>query len=393
MKYRIFANTILFTACIFFEALFADVIINELQPAPKGAEPEWVELYNKSDNSIALDSFLFSDATATRRLPSFSIPPKGFAILTKDTLALLTSRKVPLSSKMVQFNLPTLNNTKDECVIRRKDSSSVDSVYYDVKWGEAGKSFERIDPTMPAVSRSNLGKCVAIDGATPGAVNSIALLDYDLAMASISAFGDTLQLIIANYGAKTATNGSVSIVAEKRTLSPEHSFSQILSLDLPDMKPGEEREIIAPYRVVVEKTGGVGLHLVKAIALLPLDMRRYNDTAEIEFLIEKKDIDEGLTISPNPFQPTGSKSELCEIFYKTPYSNANATAKIYDPNGHIIRHISRGFTAGKTGVLYWDGKNDNGYNVQLGPYILVFSAADRLSGEVFTAKAMIVIGG
>jgi len=166
---------IFFLWSIFLSAnLNSHVIINELHPAPVGGEPEWIELFNSSDSTIILHDNLISNINTTKPLPEINIPAKGFVVLTSDTLKLQEHRKIPATAQLVKASLPVLHNTSDPVVFRNNDSTVIDSVYYDVKWGVRGISFERVDWSKPAVNVENLKPSESPDSATAGYANSLS---------------------------------------------------------------------------------------------------------------------------------------------------------------------------------------------------------------------------
>jgi len=160
----------------------ANFIINEVQPAPINSEPEWVELYNYQDSDLICNGCQINDATNSKvTIPDFTLKSKKYAILTKDTAALKIRRKIPEDCLIIEVNkLPTLNNTTDQIVISKSDLSIIDSVYYDMKWGKAGKSLERIDWMAPAISKDNWAASCSPDSATAGYENCNAIKEFSI---------------------------------------------------------------------------------------------------------------------------------------------------------------------------------------------------------------------
>jgi hypothetical protein len=100
-----------------------------------------------------------------------------------------------------------------------------------------------------------------------------------------------------------------------------------------------------------------------------------------------------LMASPNPFSPFGTgKNQYCEISYKLPFNQARIKAVIFNPNGEQLRKLSDNEVNFPEGTMNWDGKNDDGYNLSIGPYILYFEANDLNSDEKITEKLLLVIG-
>lgn len=193
---------------IFFccaQSLFAQVVINEVMPIPNTGEPEWLELYNTSTSTISLFGWRISDKTSSTTLPNITLSGKSYAVLTRDSVALLETRIIPKSSKIIECKLPSLNNTTDFAVLRRADSSVCDSIYYNVKWGIRGYSLERVDPFVPAVSQLNFSSSESNDSATCGYVNSVLLLDTDARLfdASSKFVRGKISVFVRNNGRNT----------------------------------------------------------------------------------------------------------------------------------------------------------------------------------------------
>ncbi|MGC8594359.1 MAG: flagellar hook assembly protein FlgD [Candidatus Kryptoniota bacterium] len=55
---------------------------------------------------------------------------------------------------------------------------------------------------------------------------------------------------------------------------------------------------------------------------------------------------------------------------------SNVTIKIYDSNGNLVRTINAGSQAAGDSRVGWDGKGDDGRNLQAGKYTFTVSAAD-----------------
>lgn len=167
MKYQLFA--IIFLLLAYSAA--GKIVINELMAVPSSGEPEWVELYNISDESIKFDSLFICDAAGCKKIPAFELSANSFLVLCSDT-AFIIEKYGNFGAMFIQMSLPIFNNTTDEVVLRSNDQVE-DSVFYNAKWGTSGKSLERIYPEKPAVSQVNWLASTNPAGATPGKANSV----------------------------------------------------------------------------------------------------------------------------------------------------------------------------------------------------------------------------
>ena len=88
---------------------------------------------------------------------------------------------------------------------------------------------------------------------------------------------------------------------------------------------------------------------------------------------------------PNPFNPSTT------INYHLP-AVSNVQFKIYNTLGQVVKTNHLNNTKGSY-LFIWDGKNDNGYNVPSGLYILEFKAqsleADRTAFSKFIKMLLI----
>ncbi|MFM8437743.1 MAG: lamin tail domain-containing protein, partial [Candidatus Kapaibacterium sp.] len=180
----------------------AQVVINEIMPAPVSPEPEWVELYNPSADTVILQGVYLHDATSRAPIPMIPIPPGAFVVLSKDTTALKARRALPRDAILVRMTLPSLNNTGESLRLATKDSSTIDSVAYSVSWGKTGVSLERVDPYLPMHSPANCRSSTSSTGATCGSGNSVTPKAGDASVTSMTV--DTsrrsLSIVVRNMG-------------------------------------------------------------------------------------------------------------------------------------------------------------------------------------------------
>src|SRR5690606_15309704 len=94
---------------------YKDIIINEIMAAPKAGqalpEVEFVELFNSSQNTIALGGLVFANSRSSAVLPRASLPPGGFVLLTAHNQE-KTLEKFGFTLGLSSW--PTLLNGEDE---------------------------------------------------------------------------------------------------------------------------------------------------------------------------------------------------------------------------------------------------------------------------------------
>lgn len=102
---------------------------------------------------------------------------------------------------------------------------------------------------------------------------------------------------------------------------------------------------------------------------------------------------EGLIINPNPFSPNSAKNK-CNISITSGEYITNLSIKIYDTNGFKIKDLINTpdgdiFTKKQ---IDWDGTNNLGYFVQVGPYPVIIEYVINNTNERVQIKKIIVVG-
>lgn len=162
------------------------VLINEIMYAPSTDEPEWVEFFNPTADTINMRNWRISDNNvATKTVMSatdFKIAPSGYAIVAKDANFFTVHPTVTVPVAIANFS--ALNNTTPDAVVLYDNRlATMDSVLYAPSWGgQGGKSLERIDSEVSSTLSTNWATSVDSSGRTPGRRNSVARLQYDLAI-------------------------------------------------------------------------------------------------------------------------------------------------------------------------------------------------------------------
>ncbi len=202
------------------------LVINEIMFVPENGEPEWVEIYNRTENEIDLYNWSISDVLTnpvTKTIDEHLIvPANGYFVITKSSAIYDYHRIIPSPVAVVKF--ANLNNDKDGVVIKDNRSVTIDSVFYDLNFsGKKGFSIERIDFSSASGDFGNWQPSLDLEQSTPGRINSVSPKKYDLALAGIDinpefpVDGDDvkIKIKIINRGNNPADNFSVSIFTGK----------------------------------------------------------------------------------------------------------------------------------------------------------------------------------
>lgn len=193
-----------------------DILIHEIMADPSPSvglpEVEWIELYNRSNKTINLNTLLISDGGTPRTLPNHLLQPDSFVVLASLSGATALASIAPTILTVIGF--PTLNNTGDTLLLTDQTGQVLDRVVYADSWHESaakrdgGWSLERINPALPCLERENWRSSQAPTGGTPGRTNSVFqnLPDTEKPRL-VSAFpldANTLELIFSEGIDKTA---------------------------------------------------------------------------------------------------------------------------------------------------------------------------------------------
>lgn len=164
-------------------------VVNEIMYAPASPQPEWVELYNSSSDSISLEGFTIGDnsGTISRMLETDRVlAPSAYAVIADDST--FFDYHSGLSTLVVVVPIPSLNNSGDAVIVRDPSGRTIDSVAYSPSWGgnSGGRSLERILARGGSNDPQNFETCVDTSKSTPGKINSVTPRDHDLAIGNVS---------------------------------------------------------------------------------------------------------------------------------------------------------------------------------------------------------------
>ena len=169
-----------------------EIILNELLPAPFAEGSEYIELYNRSQQTLSLTVL----ALATRKadgsistlypLSTITTPlePGGYVLLSKLLSGVEAFYLISAPQALHEVKLPVLaNNGATVVLLRLTDLTVIDEVSYSPKWHDSaikepkGVALERLDPDKPTQDATNWHSAAESAGyGTPGYRNSQQLL-------------------------------------------------------------------------------------------------------------------------------------------------------------------------------------------------------------------------
>jgi len=162
------------------------IIVSEIMadPAPAIQLPdEYVELFNRSGDSVNIFNWTISAGAHTIRIPEAVLGPGEYAVICDNQAY---SRMASFSDRLIAVEMPHITNTGQVITLRSPSGMVIHSVdfsddwYQDADKDEGGWALEIIDPGNPCGSRSNWRASVDIRGGTPGTQNSVFASNPDL---------------------------------------------------------------------------------------------------------------------------------------------------------------------------------------------------------------------
>lgn len=198
---------------------YNDIIINEIMYAPTGGEPEWLEIYNRSDSVINLHNWRIADKVSSPIIidTTFYIQPQEYLIISSDESI---HDFYTITSPVIVINLPSLNNSGDDLKLLDSLKRNIDSLNYNPTWGgQDGHSLERINPGNSSNDSTNWGSSMSHLGGTPGKVNSITPKKFDLSVDQFYVESDfvfvgepaKIYAVVKNLGTNSSGNYSLQI--------------------------------------------------------------------------------------------------------------------------------------------------------------------------------------
>ena len=165
-----------------------DVVFSEIMANPGGSDPEYVELYNRSNKTFNLKNCLYYYGTNSYKLPDAEIKPKEYFVLTKTTAVANFPENV---NAFGVTSFPVMANTGKLLMFGLTDGTLVswfeysDKMYESTEKKGGGWSLECIDLENISNAAANwTGSDIA--GGTPGKENSVKNTNIDTEIPQIT---------------------------------------------------------------------------------------------------------------------------------------------------------------------------------------------------------------
>ena len=169
-----------------------EIILNELLPAPFAEGSEYIELYNRSQQTLSLTGLALATSKADGSISTLyplsaittPLEPGGYVLLSKLLSGVEAFYLISAPQALHEVKLPVLaNNGATVVLLRLTDLTVIDAVSYSPKWHDSaikdpkGVALERLDPDKPTQDATNWHSAAESAGyGTPGYRNSQQLL-------------------------------------------------------------------------------------------------------------------------------------------------------------------------------------------------------------------------
>lgn len=291
------------------------VVVNEIMYSPKNPEPEWVELFNNSPDTVNLNNWKLSNRYSSSKHPitdlDISVPPGNYCLLTGDLAAFTLAHPDIPSSVMEISSLPTyyLNNTGDAVVLFDSRDAVMDSVHYFPSWGKsAGISLERIESSRGSNDSSNWGPSGDPEGSSPGRQNFLTPLENDLRITSAGKPDPaTIRIALMNSGRQAARDFYVTLYHDADNDSANDQ-SELVGKTPPSypILPGDSASFDFPWT-----DRGSGTNSLIVIVDYPADMRQGDNI--LRFDVKDPFCPGQIVINEIMYQPRASGAEYVEL--------------------------------------------------------------------------------
>lgn len=198
-----------------------EIVINEIMADPDPAvglpNYEYIELSNRTHFPYKIDNWQIVVGSNIKVIPSYTIPPDSFVVLTSATAAPAFGPNVPV---LAVPSFPSLNNSGHTIILKTNTGAQVSTITYSDSWYKdeskkgGGWSLEQIDPSKPCEGSSNWKVSNDPSGGTPGRSNSVFAYHQDASGPQVIRIGyvaaDTIEVYFSEP-VDTATMLNLSI--------------------------------------------------------------------------------------------------------------------------------------------------------------------------------------
>ena len=290
-----------------------DIMISELMidPNPVVGLPnfEWIELYNRTNQSINLEDFLYSSGSTRYKLPAYDLAAGAYVMICDDS----DRDELRTFGEAIDImTFPSLTNGGDVATLEDPNGNWIHEVIYKKSWygdtdkDDGGYTLELINPNDPCLAASNWMASGANSGGTPAAQNSGW-------MPSTPAEGLLVQSVLTLSGNEIQVSfdriPSMNISEMDFTISPSISIldiiqdnndARVLALSLSDNLNSGTPYTLTVASVISDCIGG-----------------SKNEEQTVDFVLPEPISTEDLLINEILFNPIGGESDYIEIYNRS----------------------------------------------------------------------------
>ncbi|MDP2036168.1 MAG: lamin tail domain-containing protein, partial [Ignavibacteria bacterium] len=345
-------------------ASYTDVVINEIMYAPANDEPEWIELYNRTDHTVNLKNWKVTDnsLTATITTSDFLLQPYEYVVVSSD--ATISSYYTNTLNLIVKA-LPSFSNSGDDVILKSSANSTVDSVKYSPTWGgnTGGKSLERVSFDVSSTEAANWKTSVSKYRATPSKINSISSKNHDLSVKSFSTtakyaeIGKTIQLkaVIENLGKNTEASYSVKLFRDvnlNNLMDDDEKLDEIAAANITSLATADFNFTVGSF------VAGQNQFLVR-VDLVTDEFTENNIYLYKINAVQLNELPGDLVVNEIMYSPNSSDPEWIEIYNKSSkqinlngYQLANSTSKNKVVSKSVILNPEEFFVITRDSSIY-----------------------------------------
>jgi len=359
------------------------IVINEIMYAPSGDMPEWIEVFNRTAQTLSLAGWKVSDAGTTRaplQHPQPFIQPNSFAIITTDTT--IFRSYFPNTHPVYEAKFSSLNNTSADAVVFFDERGAVmDSVYYKPTWGGTnGLSLQRYDIEGNSTDSANWKSLEP----TPGTTNNSVRKNIDVAVRRVEIAPSfpvvnqtlTVNATLLNVGRQLVNNIAVEFyldanndsVLTSNELKTQQVVASLAALD----------SVVVTAQFTVEQAGQ---QRIVAKIILTTDEEMTNNSAAV--LLNVGTQPQSIVITEIMYNPQNDMPEWIELYNRSTSAISIAGWKIAD-NGTtrtLITNSATPIAPQSYAVVAADSSFTNFYSIPSLLFIARFSTLNNTTPD------------
>jgi hypothetical protein len=222
----------------------SDIVINEiLYQKENENSPEFIELFNRTDNNFDLSNWTISDAANNSAdLPEGTSLEAGSYLVLTDRQSFAGS----LSNGIFLSGFPSLNDSGDGIILRNESGVTIDSLFYTERFGgnQDGTSAEKKDPNGASNDPKNWNSNASESGNSAGVENSVFQLDTISPEIIFAKLQENGNVVIAFSEFVDLSGSTISAGGQQRSiLNFSPSEANKVTVDGTGLSPNERIEV------------------------------------------------------------------------------------------------------------------------------------------------------